>query len=131
MRCRKGYFPSVRVLFRRMPFRANASRRRRIPKQRHRIRNWAEYDAGLRARGSLTVWFRAGLADMPAGASTAQLYGVALLCGIGFTMSLFIGALAFPTSPELGNAIKVGVWGRSSRQRQEPSCSAMRPESAE
>src|SRR3954464_848243 len=27
------------------------------PKQRHRVTNWAEYDAGLRARGSLTVWF--------------------------------------------------------------------------
>ena len=40
-----------------MPFKANTSRRHHIPKQRHRIRNWAEYDAGLRARGSLTVWF--------------------------------------------------------------------------
>ncbi|KAA0676954.1 IS5 family transposase [Roseomonas genomospecies 6] len=40
-----------------MPFKTNASRSHRIPKQRHRIRNWAEYDAGLRARGSLTVWF--------------------------------------------------------------------------
>lgn len=40
-----------------MPFRANADRRHRIPKQRHRATNWAEYDAALRARGSLTVWF--------------------------------------------------------------------------
>jgi hypothetical protein len=40
-----------------MPFKANVSRRHHIPKQRHRIRNWAAYDAGLRARGSLTVWF--------------------------------------------------------------------------
>src|SRR5690349_9401788 len=40
-----------------MPFKANADRRHRIPKQRHRVTNWAEYDAGLRARGSLTVWF--------------------------------------------------------------------------
>src|SRR5829696_4770497 len=31
--------------------------RHHIPKQRHRVTNWAEYDAGLRARGSLTVWF--------------------------------------------------------------------------
>lgn len=42
-----------------MPFKANASRRHHIPRQRHRVRNWAEYDAGLRARGSLTVWFTA------------------------------------------------------------------------
>ena len=40
-----------------MPFKANAARRPRIPKQRHRVTNWAEYDAALRARGSLTVWF--------------------------------------------------------------------------
>ena len=40
-----------------MPFKAKAACRRHIPKQRHRVTNWAEYDAALRARGSLTVWF--------------------------------------------------------------------------
>jgi hypothetical protein len=40
-----------------LPFKANAARRHHIPKQRHRVTNWAEYDASLRARGSLTVWF--------------------------------------------------------------------------
>src|ERR687893_1991185 len=40
-----------------MPFKANAARRHRIPRQRHRGTNWAEYDAALRQRGSLTVWF--------------------------------------------------------------------------
>src|SRR3954453_9349200 len=40
-----------------MPFKINADRRHRIPKQRRRITNWAEYDAALRQRGSLTVWF--------------------------------------------------------------------------
>ena len=38
-----------------MPFKANAARRHHIPKQKHRVSNWAEYDACLRARGSLTV----------------------------------------------------------------------------
>jgi hypothetical protein len=42
-----------------VPFKANHDRRHHIPKQRHRITNWAAYDAGLRARGSLTVWFTA------------------------------------------------------------------------
>ncbi len=41
------------------------------------------------------VLIRFRLASLPAGASWPQLYGVALLCGIGFTMSLFIGSLAF------------------------------------
>src|SRR5689334_12148858 len=40
-----------------VPFKANAARRHRIPKQRHRVTNWAAYDAALRQRGSLTVWF--------------------------------------------------------------------------
>src|SRR4051794_10648372 len=40
-----------------VPFKANAARRHRIPRQRHRVTNWAEYDAALRQRGSLTVWF--------------------------------------------------------------------------
>jgi hypothetical protein len=40
-----------------VPFKANAARRHRIPKQRRRVTNWATYDAGLRRRGSLTVWF--------------------------------------------------------------------------
>src|SRR3954469_10404704 len=40
-----------------MPFKATADRRHRIPKQRHRVTNRAAYDAALRQRGSLTVWF--------------------------------------------------------------------------
>jgi hypothetical protein len=40
-----------------VPFKANADRRHRIPKQQDRVTNWSEYDAALRQRGSLTVWF--------------------------------------------------------------------------
>ncbi|WP_449375909.1 Na+/H+ antiporter NhaA [Bosea thiooxidans] len=52
---------------------------------------------------------RAGLADLPANASWAEFYGIALLCGIGFTMSLFIGLLAFPYSEALQSQTKIGV----------------------
>ena len=38
-----------------VPFKANAARRHYIPKQRHRVTNWTEYEAALRRRGSLTV----------------------------------------------------------------------------
>ena len=40
-----------------VPFKMNADRRHHIPEQRHQVTNWAEYDAALRQRGSLTVWF--------------------------------------------------------------------------
>src|SRR3712207_2591939 len=40
-----------------LPFKANQHRRHRIPRQRHRVTNSSAYDAALRARGSLTVWF--------------------------------------------------------------------------
>jgi hypothetical protein len=49
------------------------------------------------------------LTNQPANASLAQVYGVSLFCVVGFTMSLFIGMLAFPTSPELESQVKVGV----------------------
>ncbi|GLT11980.1 IS5 family transposase [Sulfitobacter porphyrae] len=39
-----------------MPHNFNANRRDKIPKQRHRVTNWAEYNEGLRRRGDLTVW---------------------------------------------------------------------------
>ena len=39
-----------------MPFKHNAARRHRIPRARYRVRNWPHYDAGLRRRGSLTLW---------------------------------------------------------------------------
>lgn len=52
---------------------------------------------------------RLNLADMPRRASWAQLYGVAVLCGIGFTMSLFVGILAFPGSSLLQDQTKIGV----------------------
>ena len=50
-----------------------------------------------------------GFADRPTNANWAQIYGVSLLAGIGFTMSLFIGNLAFPGSPEHQDAVKIGV----------------------
>jgi NhaA family Na+:H+ antiporter len=52
---------------------------------------------------------KTGVAQLPDRSNWLQLYGVALLCGIGFTMSLFIGSLAFPGAPDLVDEVKVGV----------------------
>jgi NhaA family Na+:H+ antiporter len=51
---------------------------------------------------------KARVAALPQGASWRQIYGVAVLCGIGFTMSLFIGLLAFP-APETEAVLKLSV----------------------
>jgi hypothetical protein len=39
------------------PFKYHAEHRHRIPKPQYRVTNWAEYDASLKRRGNLTVWF--------------------------------------------------------------------------
>jgi NhaA family Na+:H+ antiporter len=58
--------------------------------------------------GAVVLMVRTGLADLPAAASWSQVFGVALLCGIGFTMSLFIGLLAFD-DPSLQERVKFGI----------------------
>jgi NhaA family Na+:H+ antiporter len=59
--------------------------------------------------GSAALTIRLGLADLPMGASMPQLLGVSMLCGIGFTMSLFIGLLAFADDPLLQAEVKIGI----------------------
>lgn len=59
--------------------------------------------------GGVWLGVKAGLAPCPESAQWRQIYGASLLCGIGFTMSLFIGALAFPGNPALVDEAKVGI----------------------
>ncbi|RKK04842.1 Na+/H+ antiporter NhaA [Pseudoroseomonas wenyumeiae] len=63
--------------------------------------------------GFSALMIRLKLADLPSGASWAQFFGVAILCGIGFTMSLFIGLLAFAEQPLLQSEVKFGILGGS------------------
>ena len=62
--------------------------------------------------GFMFLATRAGLAKRPDGVSWLQLYGLACLTGIGFTMSLFIGNLAFIDAEQI-ESVKLGVIGGS------------------
>jgi Na+:H+ antiporter, NhaA family len=60
--------------------------------------------------GAAWLLIRVGIARQPAAASLRQLFGVCVLCGVGFTMSLFIGALAFQgQGPAYETQVKLGV----------------------
>jgi len=64
--------------------------------------------------GAAWLLMRSTGAGLPAGASTRQFFGVCVLCGIGFTMSLFIGGLAFAgQDPGFETQVKLGVLGGS------------------
>lgn len=58
--------------------------------------------------GAVALSVRACWADLPANANWTQMLGVAVLCGIGFTMSLFIGLLAFE-DPAMQDRVKYGI----------------------
>lgn len=58
--------------------------------------------------GATWIACKTGLASLPKGASWSQIYGTSILCGIGFTMSLFIGLLAFE-DPALGTETRLGI----------------------
>jgi NhaA family Na+:H+ antiporter len=62
--------------------------------------------------GAATLAIKIGIARPPAGASPAQLYGLAVLTGVGFTMSLFIGTLAFEDETLMAQ-VRIGVLAAS------------------
>lgn len=63
--------------------------------------------------GAIALLVRAKYADAPANASWGQIWGLSILCGIGFTMSLFIAALAFGEGTPQDAASKIGILGGS------------------
>ncbi len=59
--------------------------------------------------GGVLLAVKSGLAAKPRGCTWLQIYAVSMLCGIGFTMSLFISGLAFPGHPASVEESKIGI----------------------
>ena len=58
---------------------------------------------------SVVIADKVGFAKKPDGCTWPEMWGVTILCGIGFTMSLFISGLAFPRYPMLVEEAKIGI----------------------
>jgi hypothetical protein len=92
-----------------LPFKHHAEHRHHIPKARYRVTNWADYDASLRRRGSLTVWFtdeaiqtwRAEPRTTPGG----QRHYSALAISTALTMGLVFGLALRHTKGLIGSVI--------------------------
>lgn len=66
---------------------------------------------GKQAGITLSVWlsYKLGITRLPEHVTMQQMYGVSLLCGIGFTMALFVAQLAFQSSPDQLSTAKLSV----------------------
>lgn len=81
-----------------MPYKFNANRRDKIPKEKHRVTNWPRHNEGLRRRGDLTVWLSEdAIALWPAPRRTTR-DGQPRYSGLAIEMCLTLG-LVFKQAP--------------------------------
>jgi IS5 family transposase len=92
-----------------VPFKHHAEHRHHIPKRRYRVTNWAEYDASLRRRGSLTVWFTdeavAAWRAEPRTTPGGQPHYSALAISTALTMGMVFGLALRQTEGLIGSVI--------------------------
>lgn len=121
-----------------MPFKHNASRRHRIPKMKFKVTNWSEYEAGLRQRGSLTLWLtEAALAGWQAPRRTTRggqprysdlaietvltlgcVFGLRLRQSEGLMLSLLdLMGLDLPVPDHTTLSRRAQIWEPSARQK--------------
>jgi hypothetical protein len=94
-----------------VPFKYHAEHRHHIPKPRYRVTNWADYDAALRRRGSLTVWFtdeavtawRAEPRTTPGGQPRYSVMAIAT----ALTMGMVFGLALRQTEGLIGSVIRL------------------------
>ena len=73
-----------------MPNKHNAKCRHHIPKMKHAVRNWREYDAALRARGSLTLWVTPEAIDLWAALPRTTRGGQSFYSDLAIEVSLML-----------------------------------------
>ena len=92
-----------------MPFKYHAEHRHHIPKPRYRVTNWAEYDASVRQRGSLTVWFTdeaiRGWQAEPRTTPGGQPHYSTLAISTALTMGIVFGLALRQTEGLIGSVI--------------------------
>ena len=76
-----------------MPHKYNADRRHRIPKARYKVTNWRDYEAGLRKRGSLTIWFSDDAVEAWRAAPRTTPGGQARYSDLAIETSLILGTV--------------------------------------
>jgi len=122
-----------------VPFKANQDRRHHIPKQRHQVTNWPEYDAALRQRGSLTVWLsEAAIAAWGAERRTTpggQPHYSALAITTALTLRAVFRLALRQTEGLIGSIIRLlsldlAVPDHSTLSRQAETLPVVRPESS-
>ena len=74
-----------------MPHKFNADRRDKIPKQKQRVTNWAEYNEGLRRRGDLTVWISEDAIGLWSAARRTTLGGQRRFSNLAIELCLTLG----------------------------------------
>jgi hypothetical protein len=92
-----------------MPFKHNAARRHRIGKMKFKVTNWAEYEAGLRRRGSLTLWITPeALSSWQAPKRTTR-GGQPRYSDLAIKTALTLGPAVRPASAPTGGLVGIGA----------------------
>jgi transposase len=92
-----------------MPNKHNSSRRHHIPKMKFRVTNWAEYDAGLRRRGSLTLWVTPEVLDGWQAARRTTPGGQSIYSGLAIETGMML-RLAFHLALRQTEGLMVSIF---------------------